>query len=112
MKRFRDQAELALAQVIKELILLNNFWVKTFFKTFYFWDAFEPLTKPVILHNLHVWADLVVVPEHVVPPNDGEGQDRGEQEHQQGRGNEAEHRAGESRQSGAAPSASKYSLVR
>ena len=54
-------------------------------------------------------SDLVVVPEHVVAPDDGEGQDQGEQEHQQGRGHEAEHRAGESCQPGAAPSTSKHS---
>lgn len=48
-----------------------------------------------------------MVPEHVVAPDDGQGQDQGEEEHQQGRGHEAEHRAGERRQAGAA--ASKYS---
>lgn len=55
---------------------------------------------------------LVVVPEHVVAPDDGEGQDQGEQEYQQGRGHEAEHRAGERRQPGAAPCPSKHSSVR
>ena len=51
----------------------------------------------------------MVVPEHVVAPDDGQGQHQGEEEHQQGRGHEAEHRAGERRQAGAA--ATKHSWV-
>ena len=34
---------------------------------------------------------LVVVPEHVVAPDDGEGQDQGEEEHHQRAGDEAEY---------------------
>ena len=48
--------------------------------------------------------------EHVVAPDDGEGEDQGEQEHQQGRGHEAENRAGERLETWAA--ASKHSKVR
>ena len=52
----------------------------------------------------------MTLPEHVVAPDDGEGEDQGEQEHQQGRGHEAENRAGERLETRA--SASKHSWVR